>query len=165
MKSEWEARVAEFWKSADDGKATEMLTKMKSLVSELEPNDPDGLFEWASVHDFLGLEVDAVPIYEQALKSGLTRLKNQKAVIQLASSLRNIGKANEAVVLLETHSFDDEMSVASKAFLALAYLDSGNPEKALGLALDEFYPAEAIYRRSIKSYAQELSERANHKLA
>ena len=165
MKSEWEARVAEFWKAADDGKAAEMLAKMESLVSELEPNDPDGLFEWASVHDFLGLEVEAVQIYEQALKSGLTPLKSQKAVIQLASSLRNIGKANEAVVLLETNSFDDELGVAAKAFLALAYLDSGNPDKALSLVLGEFYPAEALYGRSIKFYTEELSKRASRKLA
>jgi tetratricopeptide (TPR) repeat protein len=165
MKSKWEERVADFWKSADDGKAAEMLAKMKSLVSELEPNDPDGLFEWASVHDFLGLEAEAVPIYEQALKSGLTRLKSQKAVIQLASSLRNIGKANEAVVLLESNSFDDEMDVAAKAFLALAYMDSGNPKKALSLVLGEFYPAEAIYGRSIKFYAQELLVPTDRRLA
>ena len=165
MKSKWEERVADFWKTVDDGKAAEMLAKMKSLVSELEPNDPDGLFEWASIHDFLGLEADAIPIYERALESGLTGLKSQKAVIQLASSLRNIGKASEAVVLLETNSFDDEMAVAAKAFLALAYLDSGNPEKALGLALGEFYPAEAIYGRSIKFYTEELGKRTSRKLA
>jgi tetratricopeptide (TPR) repeat protein len=164
MKSDWEARVAELWKSADDGKAAEMLVKMKSLVSELEPNDPDGLFEWASIHDYLGLEVEAVAIYKQTLESGPTGLKSQKAVIQLASSLRNIGKANEAVVLLETNSFDDEMGVAAKAFLALAYFDSGNPAKALSIALDEFYPAGAIYERSIKLYAQELNKRTDRKL-
>ena len=165
MKSEWEARVTEFWKSADDGKAAEMLAKMKTLISELAPNDPDGLFEWASIHDFLGLEFEAVAIYEQALESGLSGSKRQKAVIQLSSSLRNIGKANEAVVLLETNSFDNEIGVAAKAFLALAYLDSGNADKALSLVLGEFYPADAIFGRSIKFYAKELVERTNRKLA
>jgi hypothetical protein len=71
-------RVADFWKSADNRKTAELLARMKTLVDELEPNHPDGLFEWASVHDFLGFEVEAVQIYEQALESGLTRLKSQK---------------------------------------------------------------------------------------
>ena len=165
IKTDWEVRVADFWKSADSRKTADLLAKMKSLVDELEPDDPDGLFEWASIHDFLGLEADAIPIYERALESGLTGLKSQKAVIQLASSLRNIGKAKAAVVLLETNSFDDEMAVAAKGFLALAYLDSGNPDKALSLVLGEFYPAEAIYGRSIKFYTEELGKRTSRKLA
>jgi hypothetical protein len=86
-------------------------------------------------------------------------------VIQLASSIRNIGKPNAAVALPEATSFDDEIVVAAKAFLALAYLDSGNPEEGLSLVLSEFYPSGAIYERSIKSYIQQLSERANRKMA
>jgi tetratricopeptide (TPR) repeat protein len=161
MKSEWELRVADFWLSADDSKTAETLATMKALVEELDPSDPDALFEWASVHDFLGLEVQAVPLYKQALSSGLSGLKYQKAVIQLASSLRNIGKPEEAVTLLESNTFDVEMGDAAKAFLALSYFDAGNAAKAISIALGEFYPGGAIYARSVNFYAQALIERAN----
>ena len=165
MKSEWEERVAAFWQSADDSKVDETLAAMERLVDELEPTDPLGLFEWASVHDFLGLELEAIPIYKQALHSGLDGLKREKAVIQLASSLRNVGKPSEAVALLESATFSVETEGAAKAFLALAHLDAGNPSKAMSLALLEFYPSGGLYERSIKFYATDLIERNKQNLA
>ena len=163
--SEWEKRATAFWQSADDSKIEETLAGMKSLVEELDPTNPLGLFEWASVHDFLGLELDAIPIYKQALDSGLAGLKREKALIQLASSLRNVGKPNEAAALLESTTFSVETEAAAKAFLALAHVDSGNASKALSIALLEFYPAGGPYERSIKLYATDLIERDNHNLA
>ena len=163
--SDWEERVAAFWQSADDSKIEETLAGMKSLVEELDPTNPLGLFEWASVHDFLGLEPEAIPIYKQALHSGLSGLKREKALIQLASSLRNVGKPDEAVALLESATFSVETEAAAKAFLALAHVDSGNASKALSIALMELYPAGGLYEKSIKFYATDLIERDKQKLA
>ena len=163
--SEWEDRVAAFWQSADDSKVDETLSEMKRLVEELDPTNPIGLFEWASVHDFLGLEPEAIQIYKQALHSGLDGLKREKALIQLSSSLRNVGKPEEAVALLESSTFSVETGAAAKAFLALAHLDDGNASKALSIALLEFYPAGGLYERSIKFYATDLTEREKHDLA
>ena len=163
--NEWEDRVADFWQSADDSKVDETLSEMKRLVEELEPTNPIGLFELASVHDFLGLEPEAIPIYKQALHSGLDGLKREKALIQLSSSLRNVGKPEEAVALLESSTFSVETEAAAKAFLALAHLDAGNPSKALSIALLELYPNGGPYERSIKLYATDLIEREKHNLA
>ena len=165
MVSEWVERVAAFWQSADDGKVDETLAAMKILVDELDPNDPLGLFEWASVHDFLGLETEAIPIYQQALDSGLGGLTREKALIQLASSLRNVGKPDEAAEIIESTTFSAETAAAAKAFLALARLDSGHASEALSLALLEFYPAGGLYERSIKVYATDLIQRDKRKLA
>lgn len=163
--SEWEDRVATFWQSADDSKVDETLATMKKLVEELEPTNPLGVFEWASVHDFLGLEPEAIPIYKQALHLGLAGLKREKALIQLASSLRNLGKPDEAVALLESTTFSVETEAAAKAFLALAHFDSGKPSKALSLALLQLYPTGGLYERSIKLYATDLIERDKRNLA
>jgi hypothetical protein len=165
MMSEWEDRVAAFWQSADDSKVDETLSEMKRLVEELEPTNPIGLFELASVHDFLGLEPEAIPIYKKALHSGLDGLKREQALIQLSSSLRNVGKPEEAVALLESSTFSVETEAAAKAFLALAHLDAGNPSKALSIALLGLYPAGGPYERSIKLYATDLIDRDNHNLA
>ena len=163
--SEWEERVAAFWQSADDSKIDETLAGMKSLVEELDPTNPIGLFELASFHDFLGLEPEAIPIYKQAMHSGLAGVKREKAVIQLASSLRKVGKPDEAAALLESTTFSVETETAAKAFLALAHLDAGNASKALSIALLELYPTGGPYERSIKLYATDLIEREKHNLA
>jgi tetratricopeptide (TPR) repeat protein len=165
MVSEWEVHVAAFWRSADESKVDETLAAMKRLVDELDPSDPLGLFEWASVHDFLGLETEAIPIYQQALDSGLGGLTREKALIQLASSLRNVGKPDEAAAILESTTFSAQTAAAAKAFLSLARLDSGNAQEALSLALLEFYPAGGLYERSIKFYAADLLARDNGNLA
>ena len=159
MMNDWEARVKAFWKSADVGKPDATFAEMKRLVEELAEADPNGLFELASVHDFLGLAQSAVPLYEQSLRAGLAGLKREKAVIQLASSLRNLGRAAEAMDLLEQTAFGAETSLAAKAFLALAQLDSDSPRKALATALLNFYPEDGLYARSIRTYAQELARK------
>jgi hypothetical protein len=40
-----------------------------------------------------------VPLYWQALETGLTGERRRRAVIQLASSLRNLGRPAESVAL------------------------------------------------------------------
>jgi hypothetical protein len=41
-----------------------------------------------------------VPLYRQALAVGVQSVRRRRAVIQLASSLRNVGQAAESVALL-----------------------------------------------------------------
>jgi Tetratrico peptide repeat len=44
----------------------------------------------------------AVPLYRKALDVGLSGERRRRAVIQLASSLRNVGRPEESVALLRT---------------------------------------------------------------
>jgi tetratricopeptide (TPR) repeat protein len=161
MSSEWETRVANFWASADDSKVVASLATMKTLVDELDPQDPNGLYEWASVHDFLGLESQAIDNYKDALANGLEGVKREKAIIQLASSLRIVGKSSEAIELLQSTEFSPATKAASKVFLALAHFSANNAGKAVQLLIDELYPADGLYARSIKFYADELGERGS----
>src|SRR5690625_2085488 len=82
---DWENRIAEFWKTADDTQPERMLETMNVLRQELPDSNPDALFEWASVHDFLGRESQAVPLYEQALNNGVAGRRQWRAANQLAS--------------------------------------------------------------------------------
>ena len=158
MISDWEQRVAQFWATADDSQVELSLAQMKSLVEELDQENPDGMFEWASVHDFLGLELQAIPLYERALDLGLVGLKREKALIQLASSLRNVGRPDDAIAILEENEFGDETFLASRSFLALAMFDAGKPSEALRQTLEYLYPSDALYARSILFYARQLPE-------
>src|SRR5690625_5337648 len=117
---DWENRITEFWKTADDTQPERMLEAMDALRQELPDSDPDALFEWASVHDFLGRESQAVPLYEQALNNGVAGARRCRAAVQLASSLRNVGRAQGACKLLADFEVSHETKPAAAAFRALA---------------------------------------------
>lgn len=154
----WDERIAIFWASADDSKADTTLLAMKRLVEERPANDPDALYEWASVHDFLGREAESIPLYRAALEAGLSGDREPQAVIQLASSLRNVGEAQAAVDLLDGRPQEAVTGSAGQAFLALALFDAGQPRAALQVALHALAPTLPLYRRAILSYADELTD-------
>ena len=97
-------------------------------------------------------------MYRQALAQGLGTDRRRQAVIQLASSLRNLGEAAESVTLLRAEQLreSDELDDAVSAFLALALADAGEPRKALSVALMALSGHMTRYRRSLSNYAREI---------
>jgi tetratricopeptide (TPR) repeat protein len=156
MTASWNDRVDHFWESADDSKPDLMIVRMRSLLQERSATDPDALYEWASVHDFLGREAEAIPLYRQALANGLSGDRHPQAIIQLASSLRNVGDAQGAIDLLQHLALSTVAGAAGQAFLALALHDAGQPDAALRIALKAIAPTLPLYGRAISSYADEL---------
>lgn len=157
MSASWSERVEQFWELVDDNKPDLAFAEMGSLVQERPGNDPDATYEWASVHDFLGCEVEAIPLYRKALANGLSGDRRPQAVIQLASSLRNVGEAREAVGLLKDLADDTVAGAATQAFLALALHDTGQSEAALRIALKALAPTLPLYSRAVSSYADDLN--------
>lgn len=158
MNGSWEERIAEFWERADDADPESALRAMRRLVEKRPEGDPEARYEWASVHDFLGREAEAVPLYRAALEAGLSGERAPQAVIQLASSLRNIGRADEAVALLADRPADAVTGGAARAFLALALHDAGRPGEALRVALAALAPTLPRYGGVIERYAAELPD-------
>jgi tetratricopeptide (TPR) repeat protein len=157
----WNDRIDRFWESVDDSKPHAAITEMKSLVQEQPAGDPDATYEWASIHDFLGREAEAIPLYREALDNGLSGDRRQRAFIQLASSLRNVGDAQAAVELLQGLEPDTLTGDASRAFLALALHDVGQHDAALRVALKALAPTLPLYGRAISAYADELTGETN----
>jgi tetratricopeptide (TPR) repeat protein len=159
--SGWEARVDELWAAIDDYEPDDFRARMKALADE-RPGDPVALFELGGAHDSTGLPAQAVELYRQALDAGLARPLRRQAVIQLASSLRNLGQVDESVALLtaERDAASDELDDAVAAFLALALADAGREREAAGLALGALAPHLPRYNRSLTNYAKDLAEGA-----
>ena len=157
--NEWERRLAQLWASIDEYDEKDFVTTMASLVSERPDADPVGLYELAGSYDSTGRSDLAIPLYREALGGGLDGARRRQAVIQLASSLRNIGNAEESVVLLEAEARagSDELDDAVAAFLALALADVGREREALSLALGALAPHLPQYQRSVTNYAKALS--------
>lgn len=124
MTDDWDEGVDAFWGAASDTDPDRVLSGMRALVSERGEHDPDALYEWASVHDFLGHEEHAVPLYEAALAHGLTGDRRPQALIQLASSLRNIGRPEAAIELLHGLARNEVTGDAGQAFLVCCVVNS-----------------------------------------
>jgi len=158
MTSEWEQRLADLWASVDDHDEDEFLRRMDALVAELPAQSAVGLYELASAQDSTGHSDLAVPLYRQALELGLGDDRRRQAVIQLASSLRNLGQAPESVELLtaEREAGSDELDDGVDAFLALALVDAGREREAVSVALLALARHMTRYQRSLTNYARLL---------
>lgn len=157
--SPWEHRVAALWSSIDSYEPDAFVAAMDALSLELSPKSAVGLFERASAQDSTGHPDLAVPLYRAALSAGLTGLRRRRATIQLASSLRSLGDAQEAVELLsaEMGAAADELDGAVAAFLALALADLGREREALAISLTALSRCLPRYNRSLARYAAEIA--------
>jgi hypothetical protein len=159
-KTDWEQRLADLWASMDALPEADFVTRMGQLADERPPGDAVGLFERAGSLDSTGRSDLAVPLYREALDRGLAGARRRRAVIQLASSLRNLDRAPESVELLtaELESGSDELDDAVRAFLALALVSVGRATEAVSLALAALAPHLPLYQRSVANYGRLLVE-------
>ena len=129
----WERRIAEAWATFDSRSDDENRALIEALAAELPADSAVASFERACVFDSTGRSELAVPLYREALERGLSAARRRRAVIQLASSLRNVGRAEESVALLtaELDAERDELDDAVRGFLALALADLGREREAV----------------------------------
>jgi hypothetical protein len=156
--ADWEQRLGDAWATLDERAEAEFLALIGALVEELPPGSATGMFEKACAFDSTGHPDLAVPLYRQALDSGLTGIRRRRAVIQLASSLRNLDRSEESVALLtaERDAPSDQLDDAVRGFLALALVDVGREREAASLALQALAPHLPRYQRSLANYARIL---------
>ncbi|MFF3201882.1 MULTISPECIES: tetratricopeptide repeat protein [unclassified Streptomyces] len=166
MNQDWEDRVTAAWAGFDaypQERAAEFRAVIDKLVAELPEGSPLGPFERACAWDSTGHSDRAAPLYRDALARGLTEVsgyKGRRAKIQLASSLRNIGQADEGVKLLtpELDARSDELDDAVRACLALCLSSLGRDREGLSLVLGALAPHLPRYQRSMANYAKALRE-------
>lgn len=157
---DWEDRVAAAWASIDNYEEADFRALIDGLADEAPPESGTGVFERACAFDSTGHSDVAVPLYREALERGLVGERRRRAVIQLASSLRNLGRSRESVALLteELAAGSDRLDDAVRGFLALALTDVGREREAVSYALLALAPHLPRYQRSLGNYARLLVE-------
>ncbi|MFA1550574.1 tetratricopeptide repeat protein [Actinomadura chokoriensis] len=157
---DWERRMADLWAAFDDHEPAGFLAEVEALTGELPAGDPVAEYELASAYDSIGEEAKAAAHYRRAFAAGLDGDRRRQATIQFASTLRNLGQAEESVALLnaERDAVSDELDDAVTAFLALALTDLGREREATGLALQALSRHLPRYNRSLANYAKTLTE-------
>jgi len=155
---DWESRISALWLSFDETSEADFIAQIEALSSERLPDDPIGLFERACAQDSTGHSDRAVPLYEAALAGGLLGIRRRRAVIQMASSLRNIGDFHQSIVLLEKELLNpsDELDGAVRGTLALALVSAGRDREAVSHALTALAHYLPRYNRSMARYAAAL---------
>jgi tetratricopeptide (TPR) repeat protein len=118
-------------------------------------------FDRAAAHDRAGREAEAIPEYEEALRLGLPDDVRRRALLGLGSSLRNVGRFDDAVAVLDDACARFPDDHALRAFRALATASAGRCDEALGDVL--LLVAEQVevggYERALREYAEELAAR------
>ncbi|MEE1939590.1 tetratricopeptide repeat protein [Streptomyces sp. TRM 70361] len=157
---DWERRIEALWASFDEHEPDGFLRRAEVLAAERPVGDAAALFELASAHDATDHEEEAAALYRRALAAGLPAGRRRRAVVQLASTLRNLGRAGESVALLtaDREAASDELDDAVVAFLALALADTGREREGLALTLAALAPHLPEYGRSLTHYARSLTE-------
>lgn len=158
---DWETRVAALWTDLDRTPPEVFVARMDDLAASA-PDGAMALFERAGARDSVGLEAEAVTLYRQALAAGLDGAQRRQAVIQLASSLRNVGQVREGLALLEQERQrgSDELDGALAAFLALMLVDRGREREAVSVLLNTLAGHLPRYQRSVRNYARLLVDSA-----
>lgn len=157
--SEWERRVAELWadESVDDG---ERIERMRALAA-IAPHPALGAFELGGAYDSGDREAAADEQYALATSSGLASVDPDRATqlaVQHASTLRNLGRIDEAIAMLESATPHPSVGNAHAVFLALALLSAGRKDEALRTVIEAIEPTLPQYRRAVRAYATELTE-------
>ncbi|GGU37644.1 hypothetical protein GCM10010259_30390 [Streptomyces daghestanicus] len=163
---DWEDRTAAAWAGFDDDPEQDpaaFRAVIDALAAELPGDGPRAPFERACAWDSTGHPDRAVPLYREALARGLGEAdpyRGRRARIQLASSLRNLGRPQEGVDLLtpELDAPSDELDDAVRATLALCLSSLGRDREGLSLVLEALAAHLPRYRRSMAAYARRLTD-------
>ena len=142
------------------GNHAEHLAAAKTYVTA-HPGDVLGQIEAAYGHDRNGFEREAIAYYDEAYRLGVPAELRRRFIVGYGSTLRNVGRIDDAIAILSRAIADDPAYPAFAAFLALALGSAGHPKTALatmlGCALDAAKPgAFDGYERALSEYHQEL---------
>ncbi|WP_243841860.1 tetratricopeptide repeat protein [Salinibacterium sp. ZJ77] len=158
---DWREQIAAVWAEADELGDVELVRRIDEIAAD-HPDDPIALFERGGARDATDDEAGAEQFYRAALEAGLPDAERAQCVIQLASTVRNLGRSEESLELLRDEFAgrpdDDPLADAAVAFAALALVDAGRPREAVVALLHTLAPHLPRYTGSVRSYADDLLE-------
>lgn len=142
------------------------LEEARSILLDLaadRPDDPTVNYQCAWVHDRMGREREAIPLYERAISNGLSGEDLEGAVLSLGSSFRAVGEVERAAEVLGNGASRFPQNRAMQVFLAMALYDLRKHKDATALLLrsiaeTSFDTKIAFYKEAILFYADRLNE-------
>jgi tetratricopeptide (TPR) repeat protein len=135
-----------------------LLTLLQS-----NPEDPAVNYQCAWVHDRLGRELEAIPLYERAIERGLSGGELEGAILSLGSSYRAAGDPAKAAEILRAGVARFPQNRAMQVFFAMALHDLDEYGQAMGILLRNLAetssdPEISAYKEALTFYANRLNE-------
>ncbi|MDQ0613434.1 tetratricopeptide (TPR) repeat protein [Microbacterium sp. W4I4] len=155
---EWEAAVADLWARFDELDRDDGVAAMRALADGCPTADGRAAFELAGMYDSMGFEAEAGAEYERALELGLDEARHAQLAVQYGSTLRNLGRLEEAIAVLRAAPTHESTGSAPRIVLALALHSAGRKDEALRVAIEAQIDALPRYQRSMRAYAAALTE-------
>lgn len=154
---DWEAAVARLWQRSDTFDREGGVAAMRELAEACPAADGRAAFELAGMYDSMGFEAEAGAEYERALELGLDTARHAQLAVQYGSTLRNLGRLDEAIAVLEAAPVHESTGSAPRVVLALALHSAGRKDEALRVAIEAQIGALPRYQRSMRGYAAALT--------
>lgn len=154
---EWEERIAALWDRFDSLGREEGVAAMRSHALACPAADGRAAFELAGMYDSMGYEAEASEEYERALELGLDDARHAQLAVQYGSTLRNLGRLDEAIGVLQSAPVHESTGSAPRVVLALALHSAGRKDEALRVALEAQIDSLPRYQRSMRDYVAELA--------
>ncbi|MBW4719991.1 tetratricopeptide repeat protein [Saccharothrix obliqua] len=154
----WNDDLDAAWERLPDTPPEEFVALIAKLVDRPEVPPAIRHFHIAGSHDSTGRSDLAIPHYQRALDEGLSGYEGRRAKIQLASSLRNVGRADEGDRILagESTAVGDGLDDAIVVFHALVLTDLGREREAVSRLVHALADHLPRYTASAHRYADAL---------
>lgn len=147
----------------DAGAHVEAHRQLVALAAA-HPDDAAAQAEAAFASDRLGREAEALRFYQRAFELGGPPDDRPGFLLGFGSTLRNVGRVDDAVAVLGEAVLAYPEHAALRAFLALALGSAGHHGLALATMLEAGLAASptafAPYRRALGEYLRALQEAA-----
>lgn len=111
----------------------DMAPTIRALLAVLaeHPDDPHVLYEVGGAYDTAGEEENAAGYYEQALDRGLEGDTLRRCLLQYGSTLRNLGRFDESLAVLDRALSLFPESVSVRVWHALSLHAAGRSDAAV----------------------------------
>ncbi len=144
------------------GQLEEARTVLLELL-ERNPDDPAVNYQCAWVHDRMGREQEAIPLYERAISLGLPGRDLEGAILSLGSSYRAAGGYAKAAEVLRDGVERFPQNRAMQVFLAITLHNLDEHERTMEILLRNLAETTSdseivAYKEAISYYANRLNE-------
>jgi tetratricopeptide (TPR) repeat protein len=148
---------------SDDPDQVEQAIDWLRRRAEVDPDDAAAWFRYGGALDYSDREAAAMDAYQRVLDLGVDRLEpddQPRLFVQAGSTLRNLGRLDEARELLESGRWQFPDNRAIVAFLALVEVSAGNQGRAVDLLFEALLAPDdgsvPHYRRALAWYAADI---------
>ena len=152
----------EYIRSLRESASPEDFVALIDKLAKQRLNDVEVRIEAAFANDRVGNEKNAVKHYDAAWELGVPKEIEQEFLVGYGSTLRNVGRTEEAVEVLRTAADAYPTSAPIKVFFALTLHDCGDDRTAFALLMEALVmsmdnPADIkAYGPALKGYLQDM---------